>query len=72
MTSPGVSVREKVSPVFVGKFCREMEVQGMAVLEDVAAAFNLAEQFKIFRWETLFVTTSCQSVRQSCISSVCI
>ena len=35
--------------MFVGKFCQEMEDLGEAVLEDVASAFNLAEQLKIFR-----------------------
>ena len=35
--------------MFVGKFCQEMEDLGESVLEDVASAFNLAEQLKIFR-----------------------
>ena len=46
---PTDSVRAVMSPVFVGKFCQEMEERGEAVLHDVAAAFNLAEELRIFR-----------------------
>ena len=60
MVSPVLSPTEKVSPVFVGKFCQEMEDLGEAVLKDVASAFNLAEQLKIFRsgFEGSYCTTT--------------
>ena len=58
-----------MSPVFVGKFCQEMEERGEAVLHDVAAAFNLAEELRIFR-STFYTGLYCGRVSTSLSRSV--
>ena len=49
-------INDVISPVFINKFCEELEACSASVIDDLAAALDLAETFQNFRcgFEVLF------------------